>query len=105
MKYIGKANDPKGRFRKHKSLGDVNKGDNIEKNKWIKSLLNVGLLPLLEILEEVEMCEWKNKEKYYIKKYKDDGYELFNICGGGNGMSFANLYINIMYIRLCKAFI
>lgn len=90
VKYVGKANDPKGRFRKHKSLGDVNKGDNIEKNKWIKSLLDKGLLPILEIIEEVGISEWKVKEKFYIKEYKDNGFELFNICGGGNGTSFGN---------------
>lgn len=90
VKYIGKANDPKGRFRKHKSLGDINKGNNIEKNKWIKSLLDKGLLPILEIIEEVGISEWKVKEKFYIKEYKDNGFELFNICGGWNGASFGN---------------
>jgi len=90
VKYIGKANSPKDRFRKHKSLADKNTGDNILKNKWIKQLLDQNLLPILNIIEEVDVSEWKVKEKFYIKLYKDNGVELFNICGGGNGPSFGN---------------
>lgn len=90
VKYIGKANDPKGRFRKHKSLGDTNTGDNMAKNEWIKSLLDQGLSPLLEIIEEVDVTEWKEKEKFYISKFKEEGFHLFNLCGGGNGSSFGN---------------
>ena len=90
VKYIGKANSPKDRFRKHKNLGDKNKGDNILKNNWIKQLLDQNLLPILNIIEEVNISEWKAKEKFYIKLYKDNGVELYNICGGGNGPSFGN---------------
>lgn len=90
IKYIGKANDPKGRYRKHISLGFTGKGDNLIKNEWIFSLLENDLKPILEILEEVLISEWKIKEKFYIKQYKELGYELYNVCGGGNGLSFGN---------------
>jgi len=90
VKYVGKANDPKGRFRKHKSLGDTNTGDNTAKNVWIKSLLDQGLLPILEIIEEVDVAEWKTKEKFYVRQFKENGIKLFNICGGGNGATFGN---------------
>lgn len=89
VKYIGKSNNPYLRFKKHKSLSDKNTGDNILKNEWIRSLLSVGETPILNILEEVDITEWKIKEKFYIKKYKDLG-EIFNICGGGNGPTFGN---------------
>lgn len=90
VKYIGKSNNPYLRFSKHKSLSDKNTGDNILKNEWIKNLLYLGKTPLLNILEEVDITEWKIKEKFYIKKYKDLGNEIFNICGGGNGPTFGN---------------
>ena len=90
VKYIGKANDTIGRYRKHISLGFTGKGDNHLKNEWIFSLLENGLKPILEILEEVNINEWKTKEKFYIKQYKEMGYELYNVCGGGNGASFGN---------------
>lgn len=90
VKYIGKSNNPYLRFSKHKSLSDKNTGDNILKNEWIRSLLSIGESPILNILEEVDITEWKIKEKYYITKYKDLGNEIFNICGGGNGPTFGN---------------
>lgn len=90
VKYIGKSNNPKNRFKKHKSLADKNTGDNILKNIWIKSLLDQNLSPILNIIEEVDISEWKIKEKFYIKLHRDNGCELFNICGGGNGSFFGN---------------
>lgn len=90
VKYIGKSNNPYLRFSKHKSLSDKNTGDNILKNEWIRKLLSIGESPILSILEEVDVTEWKIKEKFYIKKYKDLGDEIFNICGGGNGPTFGN---------------
>jgi hypothetical protein len=90
IKYIGKSNDPKSRFRKHKSLGDTNKGDNPMKNIWIKNLLEKGFTPILSIIEEVDIKDWKVREKFYIKYYKELGYKLYNVCGGGNGPTFGN---------------
>ena len=90
IKYIGKSNDPKSRFRKHKSLGDTNKGDNPMKNIWIKNLLEKGFTPILSIIEEVDIKDWKVREKFYIKYYKELGYKLYNVCGGGNGLTFGN---------------
>jgi predicted GIY-YIG superfamily endonuclease len=86
VKYIGKSNNPKQRLSKHKSVKD----NNIDKKLWIDHLLKNNLSPKLKILEEVSIEEWKEKEKFYIKKYKDLGYNLYNICGGANGSEFGN---------------
>ena len=83
IKYIGKSNNPKSRFRKHKQMSDKNH----QKNEWIKSLLEIGLEPILEIVEKVPIDTWKEKEKLYIKKYSNS---ILNVCGGGNGLSFGN---------------
>jgi hypothetical protein len=90
VKYIGKANDPKARFRKHKSLANNDKGENYLKNEWVRTLYEKGLIPILEIIEQVDVSDWKVKEKYYISLYKQMGIELYNICGGGNGATFGN---------------
>ena len=58
IRYIGKANKPKERFSKHKCL----QGNNLEKNKWIKELLNSNLLPIIKIIDEVSINDWKEKE-------------------------------------------
>lgn len=83
LKYIGKSNDPISRFRKHKQMSD----NNHLKNEWIKHLFDNGLKPILRILEEVLIEDWKQKEKIYISTYRET---LLNICGGANGPSFGN---------------
>jgi len=85
IKYIGKANNPKSRLNEHKRMRDKN----ISKNNWIKNLLDNGLSPILNILEEVTMFEWKDKEKNYIRKFRERG-NLLNLCGGANGSEFGN---------------
>jgi len=64
VKYIGKSNNPYLRFSKHKSLSDKNTGDNILKNEWIRKLLSIGESPILSILEEVDVTEWKIKRNF-----------------------------------------
>lgn len=85
IKYIGKANNPKNRLSEHKRMRDKN----ISKNNWIKNLLDNGLSPILNILEEVTLSEWKDKEKNYIIEFRESG-NLFNLCGGANGSEFGN---------------
>jgi len=82
IKYIGKANNPKSRLYEHRRMRD----NNLAKNLWIKSLIDQNLLPILNIIEEVLISDWKDKEKFYISQYKD----LLNICGGANGSYFGN---------------
>jgi predicted GIY-YIG superfamily endonuclease len=83
LKYIGKSNDPISRFRKHKQMSDNNQ----LKNDWIKKLRENKLEPILKILEEVLIEDWKQKEKLYISSNRET---LLNICGGANGPSFGN---------------
>lgn len=83
VKYIGKSNDPISRFRKHKQMSD----NNHSKNEWLRNLNNNGLEPILKILEEVLIENWKQKEKQYISINRES---ILNICGGANGPSFGN---------------
>jgi len=54
------------------------------KGKWLKELDNKNLKPTIIILEDdISYFEIGKKEKYYIKKYKDNGYELVNSTDGG----------------------
>lgn len=82
IKYIGKANNPKSRLCEHRRMRD----NNTLKNDWIKSLLDNNLQPVLNILEEVSISDWKEREKFYISQHDD----LLNICGGANGSFFGN---------------
>ena len=56
------------------------------KNNWIKSLLDINILPSITLLEEVSIEEWNTKEIFWIKFYRDLGYRLTNSTDGGEGM-------------------
>jgi len=56
------------------------------KNNWIRDLLKEDVKPTIHLIEEVigwsYACE---VEKYYIKEFKDQGYNLTNVTDGGEG--------------------
>ena len=87
LRYIGKSNDVKSRLNSHRKNS---KKLISEKDIWINSLIINGQSPLLRVIEEVKIEDWKCKEKFYIKYFLDNGCRLLNQCGGGNGMNFGN---------------
>lgn len=80
VRYVGKSNDIKRRYSQHCNRNDKNK-----KTSWVKSLLNKGLKPIIEIIDEVPYCDWKFWEEHYIKLYKSAGARLTNLAVGGQG--------------------
>ena len=84
IRYVGKSNNPKKRLYDHLSLCYTT---HTHKNNWIKSLLEKNTKPILDIIDEVSIDEWEFWEKYWIKKFKDDGENLTNYSKGGNGIS------------------
>lgn len=81
IRYIGKSVNPYSRFYRH--IYEANKkGKKKYLYCWIKSLLNQGLLPIIEIIEWT--FNWKNREIYWIKYYKKK-YRLTNLSIGGEG--------------------
>lgn len=87
IRYIGKANNPDERYHNH-----INKcrDKNTHKRNWINNLRQEKLKPILEVLEEVPIEQWKEYEKMYIKKYLDEGCDLMNYTEGGDGCTFGN---------------
>lgn len=80
IKYIGKTiQKPTYRYSSHISSSKHNKKKD-ETHCWIKSLLNKGLLPILNIIEETNDIQ---REIYWIAYYKDLGYKLKNHTIGG----------------------
>ncbi len=86
VRYVGKSNKPKDRFYKHIQMAD----NNHHKNKWINDLKLEKLTPILSILDEVLISEWKDREKFYISKFRELGCDLFNTSIGGEGLDFGN---------------
>ena len=79
MRYVGKSNNPKVRYQYH--LQD--KKTNPHKTAWICGLSERGLKPELVILEETTQKQWEERERYWIKRYRDEGAPLVNILEGG----------------------
>jgi len=56
------------------------------KENWIKKIINENLMDEFEIIE-IEKCPSEllnEREKFWIKKYKDDGFNLTNHTDGGD---------------------
>ena len=59
--------------------------ENTHKANWIKKLISENKRPIIEsILDNLSYEESLTKEVEYIKKYREDGYNLLNITEGGD---------------------
>lgn len=87
IKYVGKSNNPSVRLIEHIRKSKYKK---TYKNNWINGLLDVGLTPLIEIVEKVLVSEWSNCEKKWISYYKENGCKLTNLTDGGDGGNFGD---------------
>jgi hypothetical protein len=76
--YIGKSNNPYYRFYQH-----IHDQDGTHKVHWIKSLLKLGYNPELQILEQCNFENWEEREKDWIKFYKNIKWLVVNQTDGG----------------------
>ena len=82
IRYIGKSGDLKRRLYLH--VWTAKTRAVTHKDRWVKSLLDQGKTPILEVLEECAEETWCAREKYWIARLEN----LTNIleggeCGGG----------------------
>jgi group I intron endonuclease len=79
IRYVGKTNNLKQRLFDHTRRS---KHKTTYKDKWISSLLEIGLKPIIIILEE---CgdDWAEREIYHISLYEN----LTNLTKGGEGLN------------------
>jgi hypothetical protein len=81
VRYIGKTGNIKNRYISHISNS---KHLTSYLGNWIKHLLNKGLKPVINIIEECDESNWIEREIYHIKSFKDAGFDLINYSKGGN---------------------
>ena len=84
IRYVGKTNDVKMRMYKH--LFEA-KNDKIKhKNVWITGIIQSGYnAPILNVIEECSEEVWQERERFWIKHYRDLGCDLTNLTDGGDG--------------------
>ena len=69
------------RFSQHKHNA-LKKKLNVPISKWIYSLNEEGVLPIITLIEECNIDTWREREKYWINHYNN----LTNIRAGGSGL-------------------
>ena len=85
IRYIGKTTNPKARLAAHISKARSGETKHHAAN-WIRSLLNVGEKPAVEVVFEVPEGEpWEPYEIRLISEFKSEGHRLTNSTGGGDG--------------------
>jgi hypothetical protein len=85
IRYIGKTTNPEARLAAHISKAKTNQTKHHAAN-WIRSLINVGEKPAIEIVFEVPEGEpWEPYEIRLIAEFKAEGHRLTNSTGGGDG--------------------
>ena len=82
IRYIGKANNLKYRLWSHihEAKHDLR---NQHKCNWIKTLLNEGKKPVIEIVEEISIDNWQACEVYWISQFTAWDFNLINKTKGG----------------------
>lgn len=80
VRYVGKANRPKDRLKSHIC---IRKKSSSHCKNWITSLKENNLLPIMEIIDEVNYSEWEFWEQHYISLFKTWGFDLTNHQKGG----------------------
>lgn len=83
VRYIGKSDNVRKRFSDHFKPSSINK--NTYKNNWLKKIRGNGLIPIIDIIDEVSKLDWKFWEIHYISLYKSWGFPLVNLTNGGDG--------------------
>lgn len=84
VRYVGKSFDPEGRLDGH--IKDCRRG-NTYSARWIRSLINRGLTPNLNILEKVPgLDSWEAREIFWIATLRKAGCRLTNLTDGGEGL-------------------
>jgi len=83
IRYVGKTNNIKTRLTEHCTPRNLK--NNTYKVNWIRSVLNYNLRPILKVIEQCDESNWQEREIYWIKYYRDLGYDLTNATEGGEG--------------------
>lgn len=64
-------------------LGHLKSKDKTHRTYWIKSLINNGLKPKIELIETVDKEKGPNSEIFWITMFKSWGFKLCNLTDGG----------------------
>lgn len=84
VKYVGKSNTPSFRLKRHLKEAQESAATTYKLN-WLRDLLRQGKVPCLSILEIVAIENWREREIFWVKYYRDR-YKITNSTAGGDGL-------------------
>ena len=70
----------------HKYCAKHSNKRNLPVHKWMFSHYEKGDDIIITKIDECDINCWEDKEKYWIKYYKDLGFDLMNVSEGGCGV-------------------
>lgn len=79
--YVGKTHSLKQRKRGHN--GRASSGFVSPLYNKIRKLQSQGWILEFDILETCDSSVWEERERFYIKKFRDLGFKMFNMTDGG----------------------
>jgi len=86
IKYVGKTvHHINKRYAQHKHNFKRKTGRLNKLNSWIKNLYKKGVVPIIEVIDEVDNSIWIQAEQGYIRLFKAIGCNLKNATMGGEG--------------------
>lgn len=90
IRYIGKTEmSLEKRFYFHKKEA-LSKKRNSYKNKWLGSLIDIGIEPEIKLIEVCNTENWIYREQFWINYYKSLGSKLSNATKGGDESPMKN---------------
>ena len=85
VRYVGKTvRSLSRRLGNHIANAKGNK-HNRHLSNWILNILKENKKPIIELLETCQSDIWQEREQYWIKYYKELGFDLKNMTNGGDG--------------------
>lgn len=87
IRYVGVTSKKVSeRFSQHKYCANHSEKRGLPVHKWMYSKYKDGGTILVKEIDSCDESEWENREQYWIKFYKDQGYNLMNLDKGGKGV-------------------
>lgn len=81
VRYIGKSIHPENRLKGHLKIKIARN----HKERWLLKLKSMNMIPNLIILEQTSEFLINQAEKFWIAKYRNEGFSLTNGTDGGDG--------------------
>lgn len=84
VRYVGKTSHSlENRLQQHLIYARIPERKRRYVSDWLLSLDKKGLIPTISQLEQIEDCCWEDREKYWIKYFREQGNKLCNLTDGG----------------------